>query len=100
MKTIIVDRHPFTVSWLRSKGVTGDHVVDLNFRDALNAHIYGPCPLGLAAVADRVSVVRFPRMPAAEHRRYLDGTLTFEEFERLGAHIRTYQVRQVDGPSY
>ena len=99
-KNIIINRHPLVVRWLEDKGIAGSLVENLSFPEALNNNIYGPTPFSLAAVAESVSLVRLPRLPAADHRRYLDSSMTIEEMDAFGAHLRTYKVTKIGGPSF
>lgn len=98
MKTYILDRNPSVVAWLKSKGIEGELVPHVTFSTALNNHIYGPCPLGLASVAAQVSLVRLPRIDSPAYRRYLRGELSATEMDECGAHIRTYTITQTGGP--
>ena len=97
-RNIILDRNPSIVRWLQHKGIEGETVSSVTFNTAINNHIYGPCPLALAALAASVTLVRMPRIDPESHRRYRLGLLTPEELDHLGAHLCTYSIKQTGGP--
>ena len=63
-ETVIVSRHHPTVQYLREQGIApmDCRVIDhATAADVAGMHVVGNLPLGLAAVADRVTTVALPR---------------------------------------
>lgn len=96
MRHVIVTRHKALVAYIRERGIAPVDAVVIPHAgeaDVRGAHVYGPLPLHLAALAAAVTEVPL-RLPPE-----LRGVeLSLEEVRRLAGAPVTYSVARLDAP--
>lgn len=92
MSNIIVTRHSGLTEWLRRQGIDGEvisHVI--NAEQVEGKHVYGALPFHLASLAESVTVVDLPNLPADKR----GAELSADEMDAYGATLCTYVVRRL-----
>ena len=88
---VIISRHQGLLDWLASKGITGRVIPHATSDDVRGKNVIGNLPLHLAALADTVTVVNLPNLPAELRGKELSA----EEMDQYGASLATYKVKHL-----
>lgn len=93
---IITFKNPALVDWLEDKGIKGKQLKYVTPSDIAHKRVYGHIPYWLAVFAESVCAVTVPHLSPEDRDRFNRGDITIQELDAAGAHITTYQVRQLN----
>ena len=89
MNVVIVTRHQGMIDWLAQRGITGKVISHATPADIIGKDVVGNLPLGLASLANSVTTVDLPDLPADMRGK----DLTPDQMDAYGATLSTYIVR-------
>jgi putative CRISPR-associated protein (TIGR02620 family) len=90
---VIVSKYPGTIDWLKSKGFEGNIVDKIyNPSQIKDKLVIGVLPLRLAKFAKKIGNIDIPGLRADQR----GVPLTPEQMEKAGAHIRWYEVKEIE----
>lgn len=93
---IITFKNPAIIDWLEDKGIKGKQLKYVTPSDIAHKRVYGHIPYWLAAFADSICEVSVPNLSPQDRDRFNRGEITIQELDAAGAHITSYQVRQLN----
>ena len=91
MNIVIVTRHQGMIDWLAQRGIVGKVISHATPADIAGKDVVGNLPLGLASLANSVTTVDLPDLPADMRGQ----DLTPDQMDAYGAKLSTHVVRAV-----